>query len=491
MAREEDGGDGSPGYQSYGYTESQDPVRAQRYILKMPNMTPLQLLEHLESIGLIREGKLVRSALAHMPLPTLADLATELATPEVDIARQHSIFSHTASIALGGGHHECEALECRLQRVTELAQYALMFADRIYVRNPFTELVRKLQKGKISDRDVAVTHFADDLAVFLAMAPLFKNGLIVPRSPEPDKCPHCTVRDVLGDEAAHRYELAHAELKETYRRSIDVSAKRLNGELRLTLTGPKHLIAHGSMNYPIDQNKMPQRLRRIPNGSKLRLTSQERARLKADEILADELTENVQHELTVNQALGTSYLTHSPSHVDFLRKLSADEDLAKKNMLSEKHLTSLFPFIQTTSTSDLLLLREREKESFEIYRKALHSALETVRRSSGGDLTDNNFRSLYADVIAPELARLEKAVRVSRNDILFSSGKSIAGWGAALSIGLYLGALPTQLVLLAQALGLVKVAQELVSSALSFSEKDKAIRSEPFYFLWRSKKLSD
>jgi hypothetical protein len=194
------------------------------------------------------------------------------------------------------------------------------------------------------------------------------------------------------------------------------------------------------------------------------------------------------HSATLS--LGTSYLSDTKLPIEVLSAISGDVDLARRNSLVQKHLTSLVPFLGEVSAASVLKLRQREEESFLTYRQALNKAIDDVR-AQRSDFSERDARSLYSDVIAPELARLDRVVKTARREILKDVGRSIAGWSAAISFGMYAGFLPEQLLLAAKALGLTKVLADIGTAISRLASPEDAIRKENLFFLWKVRQLSE
>src|SRR5439155_5879370 len=170
-----------------------------------------------------------------------------------------------------------------------------------------------------------------------------------------------------------------------------------------------------------------------------------------------------------------SYLSDTKLPIEVLSAISGDADLPRRNSLVQKYLTSIVPFLGQVSATSVLKLRRREEESFLTYRQALNKAIDHViaQRSS---FSERDARSIYSDVVAPELARLDRAIQSARRGILKDAGRSIAGWAAAISFGIYAGFVPDQLLLAAKALGLTKVLADIASAVGRLTSPEEAIR---------------
>jgi hypothetical protein len=223
--------------------------------------------------------------------------------------------------------------------------------------------------------------------------------------------------------------------------------------------------------------------------SSLRLSRNVRRKLRRHEGAASEVFGSVVFEMAVSQVLGTSYLSDTKLPIEVLSAISGDADIARRNSLVQKHLTSLVPFLGDVPPASVLRLRQREEESCLTYRQALNKAVDDIR-AQGSDLSERDARSIYSDVVAPELARLDRVVKTARREVLKDVGRSIGGWSAAISFGIYTGLLPEQLLLAAKALGLTKVLADIGGAAGKLLSPEDAIRKEHLYFLWKVRQLS-
>lgn len=51
---------------------------------------------------------------------------------------KNSIFSHSASLGLGGSSTECAYINCRIERISKLARFALMYSDEVFINSFFS-----------------------------------------------------------------------------------------------------------------------------------------------------------------------------------------------------------------------------------------------------------------------------------------------------------------------------------------------------------------
>ena len=95
------------------------------------------LLEALDNSGLLEGQKPGVDALERYSKAQLLELLNQAAgfTTPTDLPREKSIFAQSASLSLSGGNKPCAYIRCRLQHAQNLAQYAALYADKIYIYN--------------------------------------------------------------------------------------------------------------------------------------------------------------------------------------------------------------------------------------------------------------------------------------------------------------------------------------------------------------------
>jgi hypothetical protein len=238
---------------------------------------------------------------------------------------------------------------------------------------------------------------------------------------------------------------------------------------------------------PLDQ--MPRILQRALDGETVPLSREVRRKLNLHEELAGNILGSVVFEMAVSQVLRTSYVSETELPIQILSAISGDRDLARRNSLVHKHLTSIVPFIGDASPTVVMQLRQREEESFLTYRQALNRAIDDVR-AQRADFKERDARAIYSDIVAPELARLDRAVRRARRYLLKELGRSVGAWTGAITFGMYTGLLPDQLLGAAKVLGLTKILADFGTAMAKIVSPRDGIKREDLYFLWRVHQMS-
>ncbi len=202
-----------------------------------------------------------------------------------------------------------------------------------------------------------------------------------------------------------------------------------------------------------------------------------------------ELFRSIGFELTVSQAVSAALLTSRSIEVEILQKLTSDVRIERRNRILHELLTCVVPFADELTAKELLALRDEEGDSFVLFRTALAKAADNVK-SEGLSVKRSEVEQLYSDVVEPELAKLNIVMARARRGMVKSARRSIMGWTAAISFGVYYGLVPETLRDAAKALGLTKAAADILTKLMNDSDGEETIRGESMYFLWKVKEAA-
>jgi hypothetical protein len=415
-----------------------------------------EFFDRLRSAGLIRKGEANREAIVRLTRTEIIDTAHHLAemTSAAENVRENSLFAHSASLSLGGGRQYCSSAICRTERAFALAQFGVLYSDRVYVHNFLADHVPHPGHGLPSDDEKLRDRFYDDLVILNHLEPAFNRGSLVLFTPPLGLCPQCLASEALGEDAALQL-----------RSEVDLLAKRLakitkvtlsfdDGQYHVSYRTPEGIFEHpgGGYNFgepPSALKSMPHIVRRVRQGEQVRLSSKDIIKLGVHQDLADPVLYSIAFDLACSQALGTTFVTDRPVEVEILSALTRDEKVDRRNMIAERYLSTIVPFVTDVSVSDLVRLRDDEAESFIMFRSALTQAIDTYA-SERANFTEKDARAIYSDVIQPKLARLDGSVREARRKLVHAPVRTAVAWGGAISFGIFAGLLPPQLVVLPQ-----------------------------------------
>lgn len=197
--------------------------------------------------------------------------------------------------------------------------------------------------------------------------------------------------------------------------------KKRDREYVIHMTGPEKFIEHGEIYKTITKQVVAASLPGINvKNEEFLLKKSQIKNMGLNEIIAHNLIRNVSYELASNQVLGTSFLTDREFHISILMNITEDDETKKKNMLASEHLTSILPFLDDLDNKKLMKLRDREEESFIRYRSVLNTAINEFKNTKG-TFTETDAKSIYDDIIRPEIASLDQKVKFAKSDLMDSA----------------------------------------------------------------------
>jgi hypothetical protein len=453
------------------------------------------LIVLLENSGLIDKGKPIQKNLRKIKkedIIKLTEQADEITSFD-KIKVEPSLFRHSASTTLGAGSFPCSYIDCRMQKAIELSQFAALYSDKVYIRNFLHDHIRQIEKGTLPI-DQVIEAFRFDITILATLAPLIESGKIELVT-YTGFCPHClTVKALnLSSPKALKQELLkltnryykEAEYILEYEKDIDTFI--------LASKGPESLIPHGGP-YQHDITKqilstMPSLADKAKKLGQIKLTTSQARMLKLGEDYPNSLIYSASFELGGSYFLKTSYLSDNELEIDLIRDLTSDPIAKRHSSIMQKHLMCLLPFIKDVNASDLIKLRETEGESFQSFRIALTKAIEEFK-IQGDHFRERDAQAIYSDIIYPKLSNLDSKMKAASRKLVKDSRRRIISWSAAITVGMYTGMIPTNLLGIGAAIGAKKLV-DIFDEIISKSDVEESIRDDEWYFLWRVKKTSE
>ncbi len=449
-------------------------------------------LNVLKEHGLISGRGPKLSTVRSLSLIKIADIAMEL-DHAISSRRQpahDSIFCHSASLGLGGDSGECNYLGCRISRINRLARFALLYSDKVYISSFFSDY-RDFDDS--SDIDFIQRQFYEDLLVIDQVRPLLAQGYIDLFPPNTNTCFSCQAREFLGDTGGKQFDREYKRLQREYLDRMSVDLEKEEAGYLFTLDGPSPYFDHETIstfpiwNVPPALKNKSRIMSSVEKGKIVQLSKTLIRELGFHVETAHNVATNAIHGLATSACLRTTFLTEHDLHISFLNSLNQVPKTRENNLIASKYLSSIVPFVEDVALADIIKLRKREEESFVAYRQALNQAIDSFR-SSSDTFTARDARNLHADVIAPSLANLDRKVNEAKKDLVSAPFRSLAGIVGVISFGMLTGLIPPDIAPLAQTFGLIKFAADVVKDTMALGDKEKVIRDDQFYFLWKVKK---
>lgn len=448
-----------------------------------------ELFHKLKSYNLIRSGMANVNVIDNLSFSKILDYIDDISnlTSQVKIQNPNSIYVQTAALALGGGRDECVAYGCRHKKLLELARYAALYSDKVFIHNFISDYSPTFGHPPKKDSIDLRKKIYDDLNLFLSIKPLIEHGIIIPFIPQGHFCLGCLTEQTFGLNA---------------RKKLKIILKRLsdeifdNTEVEFYIDDHRNFLKYRTEKEYFENKDQYVHLNSVPNaiknsayilkkakrGKVVNLSQNLKHKIAFHKELSKDLVYKLVRQISISEMLGTAYLTHRSFDARLLNYITDSNDQLNNNLLSAKHFQTIVPFVNDVSIKNLLKLRARENESFIEFRNAINQAILSCTTS---ELNEREAKKIYSDIIAPKLAALDKKVNEAKRDITKSLFSSVVAGVGIIAFGQYSGFLTNDLIKIAEFLGISKVFQDTASNAKNYFDSQRNIRSDNFYFLWK------
>ncbi|WP_395306524.1 hypothetical protein [Enterobacter sichuanensis] len=405
-------------------------------------------------------------------------LSTRNHSPYQD--KNNENFSFIANTSLSGGATNCASLDCRLNKLDELVSFASLYADVIYINNPFEPLY-------FSWDDLHINHIKNELLIaiyqYFYLKPYLSLGIIQYSSGYMSLCSHHheTLAKPLAEKILKKEQELTSILNEHLLSNCTISLDKFdNGEIFIEILDKGNIIDHGSTHLHFYQKPKSKHLRKLAEKNIKHTFSREE--IEQENILQSvvyPLVNDIVEQEWISHFYNSSLLIDNKEKIKITGKLNAETMSINANTFNQS-VSHYLPTIHCRDPLEILKLREREDESFKVYRDKLKKLLLEAPKQK-----QEYFPEIFRDTILPEINLMNKKLKdykiKKRNNL---RDKLIFGSGAV-AFGLYSGVLPSNIGSILAAIG---GGSAIVSSMIDYKSaflSEDEIRSSDYYFLWQ------
>lgn len=385
-----------------------------------------QLFDYLNIAGLTKSA-------IHKTIYKLKDSEIIKILEIIDaIIKEHNMdevdsrFSFVANNTLSGGAHPCSYIDCRIKNIDTLARNAILYADVVYITNPFEKYYH------IETFTDSIRHDleADFLLVYHVKS-LLTSGIFKFSSSFIHICKSCLRKEKI---LTRPYELKLEKAKSLLSEKILDDFKFLidydENELPFVEVHPTNDI----IEHPIIYQFTGEHLEKFEGLVKNRKIN----KLTKDEVIALGLCEDFTLPIINDLMIQNYYANTFKSHYLTNRKIDSllIENNHPKKRISfsdtvSQSLNHKVPFLPTTSLIDLIKLRTKEGEAFHLYRSSLTKFLSSITTKG------YNLKEAFRDEIEPELNNINHTIKKTRKSILNDLVKDTLIGSTFVSIGVF------------------------------------------------------
>lgn len=394
---------------------------------------------------------------------------------------QESPFSFTANSALSGLDTPCASIDCRLLKIDQMLSFTSLYADEVFLRNPFESLYNICQSSGVIPK-VRVELLAN-LEIYRALRPYFKVGIIKYANSTHSFC-HDYINKVIKPykDKLHRNEsLLYDALEKHFLSRVTASYDEYGVDKGyLILKGPNNLIEHREMYLHIYENKGKHIDDMRMLGLPYKISTDDIRNEGILKLLLEPLLDDITFHNWHSKFYGTNLLTNDDLQFNILNKINV-------NAINTKVLTNQFKYnltvAENTTPEAVIELRQANEEYFDIYRERTKQFLGTIK-----GLNAKEQEEAFADLVRSEIASIDRNLRAHKEKYLSKARQNIVFGAGIITVGSYLGIIPTDMASLIATIGGTAA---LSSSATDFNQllqPDSVAKNSDFYFLWKLQK---
>jgi hypothetical protein len=395
-----------------------------------------------------------------------------------DLRVTSSLYNFVASDDLSGGAEYCASIGCRLNKASELIDFASLYADTVLIQNPFEKYL-KYDSYNETLRNLIV----NDILIIWFFSPLIKKGIIRFAQTEHPFCNECFKR--LSSNEFYNYEKKTEDsynfLVKEFLDNVTIYFENNEKFGFLEIVGPEELVEHGT-NYIHFTHYTPKELEKYKNSrgkhkiDKKTLESSGLIYGMPDIIVKDFA---IQDWYTKN--FDFSYLTNRGIDVKLINQTN-DNGTNLRNRKLFDCIAHQLPIIRDVNVEDILKIREKDGESFRLYRNNMKNLVRELPENS------SHIKEAFLDVVQPEIDKINISLSESKKSVFKSLAKNVVITSGIVSIGLTTGILPNNINEIVGVAGLCGLTQTAINSIADTLIKPNALRENPYYFLWKVNK---
>jgi hypothetical protein len=449
------------------------------------------IIEFLKEKNLLGKSGPIIQTIESLSLNEFVEIAKNIEDITINYHKPvfNSVSSHSVSSGLSGDSSECSYIGCRIERITNLARFSVLYSDKVFINNfltAYTDIDNK------SELNFAKNSFIEDLLVINTIKPIIDQGFIEFFAPERKVCFSCQAKQFLGDQAGKKFNNAYNKLKIEFLNNMSVKAWLSPESIVFDCNGPApyfdHEKIHTSSIIPEILLQKTNILNKLKKGETITVSKSLIKELDLNTELAHQIVSDTISCLASSSSLKTSFLTDNDLHISFLNGLQHNYEISRRNQIAEKYLTTIVPFLDEIKLTDLIKLRKREEEAFVLFRKSINNSIDEISGSSD-NFSEKDAKSIYSDIIVPSLANLDIKVKKAKKDLITKPIRSLIGVAGVLSFGLITGIISSNVSEIIKALGLLKFGTDFIKDSIAIGDGEKEISNDNYYFLWKMRKI--
>jgi hypothetical protein len=433
------------------------------------------LFDILKTHGLT-EGRFLKriSSLSESKLIDIIDSLADIDFENGFSVKKDSSFNFVANTTLSGGPFPCSEYPCRFNNIDNLARNAILYADTVFITNPFEKYGHYLNFGEYERYE-----FTIDLALLYYIRPLLEEGIFRICKSNHHVCRNCLKEiNALTKSFEKKIDRIEDKLYDIVLNDFVFKVRRSDKSLlSIEVKGPSDIIEH-PLVFRLSDEKSIALKKTLKIGQKLPkeiILDLNLHYLFVHQIADDLLTQNY-----YSNVFKSYYLTNRLIDVQLIA-----ENQSEKKKLSNQNIQQntghYLPFVIGSDFKRLIKLRKDEGEAFQTYRSSITSLLVNA------DKPNYDLSQAFKEEIEPEIFKMDQTIKTNKKLIYSDIKKDLLVGTTFVSIGLFSNIVPANVAQIIAGLGGINYAGKFGDNFKKLVNIETDIRSNKYFFVWKLK----
>lgn len=393
-------------------------------------------------------------------------------------ADKEANFNFVANSTLSGGPFPCGELPCRIKNIDNLARNSILYADTVFISNPFEQYIHLTEFNEFVRYQLAI-----DLTLLYYSKPLFNEGIFQYASSITHVCKSCLRKmNAFSRSYERKMDRAEESLLENILTELRYKIKYYKDSTPyIEIDGTNDILEHpliiNIQNDPLDCLK-----KRLKRKRKSELTAQEVIDLGIADVMIYPIIDDLITQNHYSNYFNSYYLTSRNIDAQLINQNQNKNKLNLSNTISNS-LDHNLPFLPNTDIKKLIRLRKHEGEAFQIYRSSLTNFLTNIKSK------DYNMKQAFKDEIEPEINKINQVIKNSKKLIIADITKDVFVGSTFVSVGLFSHFLPPNIGQLVAGLGGVNYLGKFGDNVKKLATIESEVKTNKYFFVWKLQKL--
>ena len=286
------------------------------------------------------------------------------------------------------------------------------------------------------------------------------------------------IESYIGNDYNKKKEIQKQFLLDSFLKDSEIGLRLINDELSVSINSSKNLLHHPRTLY--FYGEIPNVIKKMKPTRSLKILTDRQVRdAHLLDFVIEEILTDIQVQEYYSRKYGAHYITNRPIDFELLSIVNNDTVQIKSKNVT-KNISHEIPFIKNVPIKNLIELRKKEGEAFQVYRNTIKNLTSDISEYAID-------KQIYFDIIKPELDKIDLTIKNSKKIIWQETYSDFLIHSGYVAVGLTTGLLVPNIGQITAAIGGLNFFNKVGKNIQKLISDSENLRNENFYFLWKVK----